>query len=132
MKPNALISKIEAKYNALFHLKMDMLMQMGQDAAMIAAHEVLQLGPGRSEAFCTAYIEAMNGMERMVCEDQQDDGEFVYAKAKIDEQIRAIVGDDLFKPLGGEIWSKSVTRGKPASTGEVSIIPRMRPFATIY
>lgn len=45
MKPNALISKIEAKYNALFHLKMDMLMQMGQDAAMIAAHEVLQLGP---------------------------------------------------------------------------------------
>ena len=25
-------------------------------------------------------------------------GEFVYAKAKIDEQIRAIVGDDLFKP----------------------------------
>lgn len=98
LKPNALISKIEAKYNALFRLKMDMLMQMGQDAAMIAAHEVLQLGPGRSEAFCTAYIEAMNGMARMVCEDQQDDGEFVYAKAKIDEQIRAIVGDDLFKP----------------------------------
>ena len=60
----------------------------------------------------------------MVCEDQQDDSEFVYAKAKIDEQIRAIVG--------GEIWSKSVTRRKPASTGEVSIIPRMRPFATIY
>ena len=23
---------------------------------------------------------------------------FLYAKAKIDEQIRAIVGDDLFKP----------------------------------
>ena len=87
---------------------MDMLMQMGQDAAMIAAHEVLQLGPGRSEAFCTAYIEAMNGMARMVCEDQQDDGEFVYAKAKIDEQIRAIVGDDLFKPweerYGRNLW----------------------------
>lgn len=101
-KPSATLARIkteaEAKYNALFHLKMDMLMQMGQDAAMIAAHEVLQLGPGRSEAFCTAYIEAMNGMARMACEDQQDDGEFVYAKAKIDEQIRAIVGDDLFKP----------------------------------
>lgn len=44
------------------------------------------------------YIEAMNGMARMAREDQQDDSEFVYAKAKIDEQIRAIVGDDLFKP----------------------------------
>lgn len=55
-KPSATLARIkaeaEAKYNALFHLKMDMLMQMGQDAAMIAAHEVLQLGPGRSEAFC--------------------------------------------------------------------------------
>lgn len=54
-KPSATLARIkaeaEAKYNALFHLKMDMLMQMGQDAAMIAAHEVLQLGPGRSEAF---------------------------------------------------------------------------------
>lgn len=51
MKPNPMIAKIEAKYNRLFHLKMDMLMQMGQDAAMIAAHDVLQLGPGRQETF---------------------------------------------------------------------------------
>ena len=56
------------------------------------------MAPVGLRLFCTAYIEAMNGMARMVCEDQQDDSEFVYAKAKIDEQIRAIVGDDLFKP----------------------------------
>ena len=69
-KPNAMLAKIEAtaeaKYNALFQLKMDMLMQMGQDAAMMAAHDVLGMGPGRAEKFCAAYIEAMNGMARMV------------------------------------------------------------------
>lgn len=101
-KPNAMLAKIEAKaeakYNALFQLKMDMLMQMGQDAAMIAAHAVLQMGPGRAEAFCAAYIEAMNSMARMACDDQKDDPEFVYAKAKIDEQIRAIVGEKNFAP----------------------------------
>lgn len=98
MKPNPMIAKIEAKYNRLFHLKMDMLMQMGQDAAMIAAHDVLQLGPGRARDFCTAYIEAMNSMSRMVVEDQRDDRELVYAKAKIDEQIKVIVGPENFKP----------------------------------
>lgn len=98
MKPNQMISKIEAKYNRLFHLKMDMLMQMGQDAAMIAAHDVLQLGPGRAKDFCVAYIEAMNAMDRMVVEDQKDDKEFVYAKSKIDDQIKAIVGPENFQP----------------------------------
>lgn len=92
-KPSAMISRIEAKYNTLFHLKMAMLMQMGQDAAMIAAHDVLKLGPGRAETFCAAYIEAMNGMARMVCDDQNDDAEFVYAKAKIDERLKQICGD---------------------------------------
>jgi len=93
--------EIEAKYNALFQMKMDMLMQMGQDAAMIAAHDVLQMGPGRAKDFCVAYIKAMNDMARMVADDQQDDKEFVYAKAKIDEQIAAIVG-----PKNFQSWEK--------------------------
>lgn len=73
-----------------------MLMQMGQDAAMIAAHDVLQLGPGRAEEFCKSYIDTMNSMARMVCDDQKDDKEFVYAKAKIDEQIKSILGEKNF------------------------------------
>lgn len=97
-KPNAMIAKIEAKYNALFHRRMDMLLQMGQDAGMIAAHETLGMGPGRAVQFCVAYREAMNGIARMVVDDQKDDEEFWYAKAKVDEQIRAIVGEDHFAP----------------------------------
>ena len=37
-------------------------------------------------------------MARRVVDDQMDDPEFVYAKAKIDEQIRTIVGPDKFAP----------------------------------
>lgn len=85
-------------YENLFHMKIDSLMQMGQDAAMIAAHDVLQLGPGRARDFCVAYIETMNDMARMIVNDQMDDKEFVYAKAKIDEQIKGIVGPENFQP----------------------------------
>ena len=102
MGKNAMLAKMEAKmearYNALFHARMDMLMQMGQDAAMIAANDVLKMGAGRAPDFCRAYIEAMNTMARMYVEDQQDDAEFVYAKTKIDEKIKAIVGDKNFAP----------------------------------
>lgn len=98
MKQNPMIAKIEAKYDRLFRLKMDMLMQMGQDAAMIAANDVLQLGHGRAKRFCAAYIEAMNGMARLVADDQKDDQDFVYAKEKIDERIKAIVGPENFQP----------------------------------
>ena len=87
-----------ARYEIRFHKSMDMLLQMSQDAAMIAAHDVLQLGPGRAEAFCIAYREAINDMARRVVDDQMDDPEFVYAKAKIDEQIKAIVGPEKFAP----------------------------------
>ena len=72
--------------------------QMCLDAAMIAAHDVLQLGPGRAEDFCVAYREAINDMARRVVDDQMDDPEFVYAKAKIDELIREIVGPEKFAP----------------------------------
>lgn len=98
MRPNPMIAKIEAKYDAMFNRKMDMLMQMGQDAAMIAAHDALQMGPGRARDFCLAYIAAMNQMAKMVVDDQKDDREFVYAKAKIDEQILLIVGPENFQP----------------------------------
>ena len=101
-KKNPMLSRIEAaaeaKYQALFHARMDMLMQMGQDAAMIAAHDVLKMGAGRAPGFCRAYIEAMNEMARLYVDDQRDDAEFVYAKAKIDEQIKAIVGEENFAP----------------------------------
>ena len=87
-----------ARYQLRFHKSMDMLLQMSQDAAMIAAHDVLQLGPGRAEAFCVAYREAINDMARRVVDDQLDDPEFVYAKAKIDEMIKSIVGPEKFAP----------------------------------
>ena len=101
-KHNPMLARIEAaaeaRYKIRFHKSLDMLLQMGQDAAMIAAHDVLQLGPGRAEDFCIAYREAINDMARRVVDDQMDDPEFVYAQAKIAEQIRAIGGAAKFQP----------------------------------
>lgn len=34
----------------------------------------------------------------MIVDDSKDDVEFVYTKAKVDEQIKAIVGEENFAP----------------------------------
>ena len=71
------------------------------DAALIAAHEVLQLGPGRAQAFANAYSNAMNELADLFISDcdENHDKQIVYAKAKRDELIRSIVGEANFVPF---------------------------------
>lgn len=71
------------------------------DAALIAAHEVLQLGPGRAAAFAQAYGEAMESLADLFLRDCEEnhDKRLDYAKAKRDELIRSIVGDANFQPF---------------------------------
>lgn len=91
-------AKYEAKYRARFQTQMNILLQMGQDAATIAAHDVLGMGPGRAVAFTVAYREAMNEMANLAVEDAKEDKELWYSKAKLDEKIKAIVGEENFAP----------------------------------
>lgn len=100
-KPNAMLERIEAKaeakYEAIYLSKRRMLLQLGQDAAMIAAHEVLGLGPGRAEKFAMAYMQAMTEIAEIVLDDHKDDKSLSYAKGKVDRKIRSIVGDERFE-----------------------------------
>ena len=73
--------------------------QMGFDAAILAAHEALGLGPGRAQAFQDAYNAAMDELATLFIDDGCGDQTFEYAKAKRDEAIRNIVGDELFVPF---------------------------------
>ena len=99
---NGMVAKIEAKYKAyyeaLFHTRVGMILQIGQDAGCFAANEVFKMGAGRAADYCVAYRESVNEMVKLIFEDQNDDKEFVYSKAKIDERLKAIVGEKNFAP----------------------------------
>ena len=97
-KPNHMIAQIEAHYAAKYNTMLDIIVQMGQDAAMIAANDVFHLGPTRAAAFAAAYTEAVNDMARLIDEDSNDDRSLIYAKAKIDSRLRQIVGETNFAP----------------------------------
>lgn len=92
-KPNRLLAKYEAILEARYQQKLKIAMQMGLDGAMIAANDVLHLGPGRAQAFANAYIDAVNEIAKLFAEDGEDDPEMVYSKKVLDDRLRAISGD---------------------------------------
>lgn len=71
---------------------------LGFDAALIAAHEALGMGPGRAAAFSAAYHEAMEELAALYVDDAEQNGDrhIDYAKGKRDELIRKIVGEANF------------------------------------
>lgn len=101
-KRNPMLDKIELKwkthYENLFKARVAMMLQMGQDAAMMAAHDVCQLGAGRATDFAVSYRENINEMANVVLDDQKDDKQFWYAKDWRDKRIRLIVGEENFLP----------------------------------
>ena len=71
------------------------------DAAIIAAHEVFHMGPGRAAAFANAYNEAMEQLAGLYVDDAEQHGDkrIEYAKGKRDELILSIVGPENFVPF---------------------------------
>lgn len=74
-------------------------LSMSYDAAIMAAHEALGMGPGRAAIFREAYNDAIEELAGMFIDDSDSDKKLVYAKAKRDEAILKIVGQENFVPF---------------------------------
>lgn len=97
-KQNPLLAKYEAMLEARYQKQLSIAMQIGLDAAVIAANEVLGMGAGRAAKFAAAQIEAVNKISNMIVVEDKDDPEMLWTKAKVDERIRKIVGEANFVP----------------------------------
>lgn len=94
---NDLLRRIEAKYAAhyaaLYQAKMRMTLQIAQDAAMIAANEVLQMGPKRAPDFANKMREVVNEIADVMLADQKDDEKFAYTRGVVDRRLKKICGE---------------------------------------
>ena len=95
-KPSAWVRMAQEKAKQIVAEQTGVRLAIGKDAALIAAHEVLQLGPGRAAAFLGAYNRAMDDLAELYLGDK--DKAMDYGKGKRDEVIRKIVGDENFIP----------------------------------
>lgn len=94
---NDLLRRVEEKYAAhyaaLYHAKIGMTLQLAQDAAMIAANEVLQMGPGRAPDFANKMREVVNEIADVMLADQKDDEKFAYTRGVVDRRLKKICGE---------------------------------------
>ena len=94
---NDLLRRVEAKYAAqhaaLYHAKIGMTLQLAQDAAMIAANEVLQMGPGRAPDFAAVMRDTVNEIADVMLADQKDDEKFAYTRGVVDRRLKKICGE---------------------------------------
>ena len=94
---NDLLRRIEAKYAAhyaaLYQAKMRMTLQIAQDAAMIAANEVLQMGPDKAPEFAAAMRDVVNEIADVMLKDQKDDEKFAYTRGMVDRRLKKICGE---------------------------------------
>ena len=104
-KKNALAAcmaaEIQARVKQIVAEQTKARLSLAFDAAILAAHEVFEMGPGRAGAFRKAYVEAIEEMAGLFVDDADlhGDKKLEYAKAKRDEAIRRIVGEDNFVPF---------------------------------
>lgn len=95
---NDLLRRVEAKYAAryaaLYHAKIGMTLQLAQDAAMIAANEVLQMGPGRAPDFAAVMRDTVNEIADVMLADQKDDEKFAYTRGVVDRRLKKICGEN--------------------------------------
>ena len=93
---NDLLRRIEAKYAAhyaaLYQAKMRMTLQLAQDAAMIAANEVLQMGPKRAPDFAAVMRDTVNEIAGVMLDDRKDDEKFAYTRGVVDRRLKKICG----------------------------------------
>lgn len=95
-KPSSWVIMAQERAKQIVAEQTRVRLTIGFDAALIAAHEVLQLGPGRAAAFANAYHEALLDLGDLYLGD--NDKQMEYGKGKRDEVIRKIVGDENFVP----------------------------------
>ena len=91
---NAYAAKLAAKAHQAASRRTNTAVQMAKDAAMIAANEALQMGPGRAEAFSNAFDLALVEIAKLTVGDTPD---MEYTTAKVDQRLEAICGDK-FQP----------------------------------
>lgn len=97
MKRSGYLQRVRQDVNRQLSESRSIHTQMCLDAALIAANEVLQLGPGRAKAFCDAFSTTLSEIANMTVADGKTDRELWHTKDTLDQRLRQICGEN-FQP----------------------------------
>lgn len=92
-KPNAMLAAYEAKLERQYLHKLNIALQMAEDACLIATSEVRGLGPDNAELLRIEFRRTVNSICHLLAEDGKDDPDTEWSRAKVDQRLAEIEGD---------------------------------------
>lgn len=104
-KPNPLLLKLEAKYEAEHRADLRANNEIDRMALLIAAHRKLKVGPGRASGFLHEHTDVKMEIAKMIKEDVGDshkrggdgDPEFLQTKRSLAIVLKEILGPEAWE-----------------------------------
>ena len=118
-KPNPLLLKLEAKYEAEHQVRVRQHIEIDRMAMLIAAHRKLQVGPGRADGLLEEHTKVKSEIAKMIRDDVGDthkrkdgngDPEFLQTKRNLAVTLKSILGpeawerDKYYFPMVKDYW----------------------------
>lgn len=104
-KQNAFLAKLQAQAEAKAAVKAETHVEIDTMALLLAAHEVLQVGPGRADKLLNSYlawkIEIAEEIVKELDEDLSKEKELIIIRRDLAKNLKEI--------LGPEGWEKAKT-----------------------
>lgn len=118
-KPNPLLLKLEARYEAEHRVRVDQHIEIDRMAMLIAANRRLKVGPGRADGLLEEHTKVKSEIAMMIKEDVGDthkrkdgngDPEFLHTKRELAIELKRILGpeawerDKYYFPMVRDYW----------------------------
>jgi len=97
MAKNSYLARMQAQKAADISFHRKFTMQWCADAAILAANEVFQRKGKKVVEFHNAFVRYSHEIAKMTLDDAKYDKTIEYTKAKLDERLKEILGED-FQP----------------------------------
>lgn len=96
-KQNPLLAAHEAMLQKRYDASLRVQRAFVLAAAMMAANDVFGMGKGRAEPFQDTTINYLREIAKTVLRDSEADKDVVWSKAKVEQRLRQIMGDELYE-----------------------------------
>lgn len=93
-KPSAYAMKLQAQKAAEMSHQRRFTIQWCADAAILAANEVFKRKGEKLVEFSNAFVKYAHEIAEMTTADAKDDRTLEYTKAKLDDRLQELLGDD--------------------------------------
>ena len=94
MAKNAYLTKLQAQIDRQMHFQRKFTTAWCADAAIMAANEVFQRKGKKLVEFHNAFVKYSHEIAEMTLEDAKGDRSLEYTKAKVDQRLKEILGED--------------------------------------